>query len=114
MLKVEAILQPFKLDEVKGALADLGIDSMTILHVLGHGGPGALKTYYRGGEYQVDVPKVKLEMIVSAHCADEVIEAISRAARTGSASDDGTILVYEIADAIRIRDGRRVVWCSSG
>ena len=108
MVKVEAIVQPFKLDEVKAALAGLGMDRVTILHVLDHGGPAGLKTRYRGGEYHVDVPKVKLEMIVSAHRTDEVIDAITRAARTGSASDDGTILVYEIADAIRIRNGRRV------
>ena len=108
MVKIEAIIQPFKLDDVKAALASLGVEGLTILHVLDHGGSAGLKAVYRGGQYYVDVPKVKLEMIVSSHRADEVIEAISRAARTGAASDDGTILVYEIADAIRIRNGRRV------
>jgi nitrogen regulatory protein P-II 1 len=108
MVKVEAIIQPFKLDEVKAAVTSLGVEGVTILHVLDHAGPARLKAVYRGGQYYVDVPKVKLEMIVSSHRADEVIDAISHAARTGSASDDGTILVYEIADAIRIRNGRRV------
>ncbi|MCU1336534.1 MAG: nitrogen regulatory protein [Bryobacterales bacterium] len=108
MLKVEAIIQPFKLDDVKAALANLGIEGVTILHVLDHGGAGGLKAVYRGGEYQIDLPKVKLEMVVSAHRADEVVDAISRAARTGMSGDDGTVLVYEIADAIRIRNGRRM------
>jgi nitrogen regulatory protein P-II 1 len=113
MVKVEAIIQPFKLDEVKAALTSLGIDGVTILHVLDHGGPGGLKARYRGGEYHVDVPKVKLEMVVSSHRADEVIDVISRAARTGMAGDDGTVLVYEIADAIRIRNGRRMEFALS-
>ena len=113
MVKVEAIIQPFKLDEVKAALASLGMEGVTILHVLDHGGPAVLKTRYRGGEYHVDVPKVKLEMVVSSHRADEVIDAISHAARTGVAGDDGTILVYEIADAIRIRNGRRMEFALS-
>jgi nitrogen regulatory protein PII len=95
------------LEEIKAALASLGIERVTILHVLDHGGPGGLKAVYRGGEYEVALPMVKMEMVVSSHRADEVIEAISRAARTGMAGDDGTILVYEIADAIRIRNGRR-------
>jgi len=108
MVKVEAIIQPFKLDEVKAALASLGVEGVTILHVLGHAGPDGLKARYRGGEYYVDTPKVKLEMVVSSHRADDVIDAISRAARTGGAGDDGIVLVYEIADAIRIRNGRRI------
>jgi nitrogen regulatory protein P-II 1 len=108
MVKVEAIIQPFKLDEVKAALASLGIEGVTILHVLDHSGSGGLKAVYRGGHYLVDVPKVKLEMVVSSRDADEVIDAISRAARTGLPGDDGTVLVYEIADAVRIRNGRRM------
>jgi nitrogen regulatory protein P-II 1 len=108
MVKVEAIIQPFKLDEVKAALASLGVEGMTILHVLDHAGSAGLKAVYRGGQYYVDVPKVKLEMVVSSLRAEEVIDALSLAARTGTPGDDGTILVYEIADAIRIRNGRRV------
>jgi nitrogen regulatory protein P-II 1 len=108
MIKVEATVHPLKLDDVKAALADLGIEGITILYVLGNAGPVGSKAFYRGCEYHVDVQKVKLEMVVSSLRAEEVIEAISSAARTGMASDDGTILVYEIADAIRIRDGRRM------
>ena len=113
MVKIEAIIQPFKLDEVTAALASLGIEGVTILHVLDHGGPEGLKAIYRGGEYHVDVPKVKLEMVVSSLRAEEVIEAISHAARTGLKGDDGTVLVYEIADAIRIRNGRRMEFALS-
>jgi nitrogen regulatory protein P-II 1 len=113
MVKVEAIVQPFKLDEVKAALADLKIEHITILHVMDHAGPKGLKAFYRGGEYHIDVPKVKLEMVVSSHRADEVIDIISRAARTDVAGDDGTVLVYEIADAVRIRNGRRVEFALS-
>ncbi len=108
MVKIEAIVQPFKLDEVKSALSSLGVEGMTILHVLDHSGSAGLKAVYRGGQYYVDVPKVKLEMVVSSLRADEVIDALSHAARTGMSGDDGTILVYEIADAIRIRNGRRL------
>jgi len=113
MVKVEAIIQPFKLDEVKAALTSLGVEGVTILHVLSHTGPDGLKARYRGGEYHVDAPKVKLEMVVSSHRADEVIDSISRAARTGAKGDDGTILVSEIADAIRIRNGRRMEFALS-
>jgi nitrogen regulatory protein PII len=77
------------------------------------GGSCGLKAVYRGGEYQVDVPRVKLEMVVSSHRVDDVIEAISRAARTGIEGDDGTVLVYEIMDAIRIRNGRRMEFALS-
>jgi nitrogen regulatory protein P-II 1 len=113
MVKVEAIVEPFKLDEVKAALADLRIGHITILHVMDHAGPAGLKAFYRGAEYHIDVPKVKLEMVVSAHRADEVIDVISHAARTDVAGDDGTILVYEIADAVRIRNGRRMEFALS-
>ena len=113
MVKVEAIIQPFKLDEVKAALASLGVEGVTILHVLDQGGSAGLKAVYRGGQYYVDVPKVKLEMVVSSLRADEVIDALSHAARTGMPGDDGTILVYEIADAVRIRNGRRMEFALS-
>ena len=108
MVKIEAIVQPFKLDEVKAALTSLGVEGITIVHVLSHAGPDGLKARYRGGEYHVDAAKVKLEMVVSSHRADEVIDAISHAARTRQGGDDGTVLVYEIGDAIRIRNGRRI------
>ena len=80
---------------------------MTIIHVLDHSGPTGLKVAYRGGEYYVDVPKVKLEMVVASRLVDDIIDAISRAARTEMPGDVSTILVYEIGEAIRIRNGRR-------
>jgi nitrogen regulatory protein P-II 1 len=108
MIKIEAIVQPFRLDSIKMALDSLGIDGITICHVLEHGGPLGLKTFYRGAEYYVDAPRVKLEMLVSSLRADEVIEAILQAARTDGRGGDGTILVSEIADAISVRTGERV------
>jgi nitrogen regulatory protein P-II 1 len=108
MIKIEAIIQPFRLDAVKLALGGLGIEGITISHVLDHGGPAGLKTFYRGAEYHVDVPRVKLEMLVSSLQTDEVVEAILQAARTNGPGDDGTILVTEIADAISVRTGERV------
>jgi nitrogen regulatory protein P-II 1 len=108
MVKVEAIVQPLKLDEVREALADLGIEGVTIVSVLNHCGSPGLKARYRGGEYFADVPKVKLEMVVSSEDADEVIDCISRATRSGLPGDDSMILVSEIADAIRLRNGRRM------
>jgi len=108
MVKIEAIVQPLKLDEIRAALADLGIEGVTIVHVLNNPGPASFKTYYRGSEYYADVPKVKLEMVVSSEQADDVIDAISMATRSGPAGDDGMILVYEITEAIRLRNGRRM------
>jgi nitrogen regulatory protein P-II 1 len=107
MVKIEAIVQPLKLDEVRGALADLGITGVTIVSVLNHSGPPGLKARYRGGEYYAEVPKVKLEMVVSSDDAEEVIDVISRATRSGVPGDDGMILVSEIAEAIRLRNGTR-------
>ncbi len=108
MIKIEAIVQPFRLDSIKLALDGLGIERITICHVLDHGGPLGLKAVYRGAEYYVDVPKVKLEMLVSSLRADEVIDAVLQAARTNGPGDDGTILITEIADAISVRSGQRV------
>jgi nitrogen regulatory protein P-II 1 len=108
MIKIEAIVQPFKLDAIKSALDGLGIEGITISHVLDHGGPLGLKAVYRGAEYYVDAPRVRLEMLVSSLRIDEVIEALLQAARTDGPGDDGTILVTEIADAISIRTGERV------
>jgi nitrogen regulatory protein PII len=108
MIKIEAIVQPFRLDPIKSALDGLGIEGITISHVLDHGGPLGLKAVYRGAEYYVDAPRVRLEMLVSSLRTDEVIEALLQAARTDGPGDDGTILVTEIADAISIRTGERV------
>jgi nitrogen regulatory protein P-II 1 len=107
MKKIEAIIQPFKIDEVKDALLAIGIDGMTISEVRGHGRQKGHKEVYRGQEYKVDlIPKVKLEMVVPAERSDEVIKALTEAARTGKIGD-GKIFITDVADAIRIRNGDR-------
>src|SRR5215213_6285280 len=105
MKKIEAIIQPFKLDEVKESLKAIGIDGMTISEVRGHGRQKGHKEVYRGQEYQVDLlPKVKVEMVVPADRATDVVNALSTAARTGKIGD-GKIFVTDVAEAIRIRNG---------
>ena len=107
MKKIEAIIQPFKLDEVKEALQGLGIEGMTISEVRGHGRQKGHKETYRGQEYQVDLlPKVKVETVVPASRSDEVINALCAAARSGKIGD-GKIFVSDVAEAIRIRNGDR-------
>jgi len=107
MKKIEAIIQPFKIDDVKTALMGIGIDGMTISEVRGHGRQKGHKEVYRGQEYNVDLlPKVKVEMVVSAGRSDEVIKALSEAARTGKIGD-GKIFIYDVAEAVRIRNGDR-------
>jgi nitrogen regulatory protein P-II 1 len=107
MKKVEAIVQPFKLEEVKEALKEIGIDGMTISEVRGHGRQKGHKEVYRGQEYEVDLlPKVKVEMIVPSARADAVIATVIKAARTGKIGD-GKIFVYDVAEAIRIRNEDR-------
>jgi nitrogen regulatory protein P-II 1 len=107
MKKIEAIIQPFKLEEVKGALHDLGIDGMTIMEVRGHGRQKGHTEVYRGQEYSVDLlPKLKLEIVVPASRFDEVVSALTASARTGKIGD-GKVFVYDVADAIRIRNDER-------
>jgi|SRR4051812_40432836 nitrogen regulatory protein P-II 1 len=107
MKKIEAIIQPFKLDEVKTALTDAGIDGMTISEVRGHGRQKGHKEVYRGQEYNVDLlPKVKIEVVVPSSRAEEVIKALTAAAKTGKIGD-GKVFVYEVAEAIRIRNDDR-------
>ncbi len=107
MKKIEAVIQPFKLDEVKEALKAIGIDGMTISEVRGHGRQKGHKEVYRGQEYNVDLlPKVKLEMVVPDGRYEETIKTLSAAARTGKIGD-GKIFVYEVAEAIRIRNDDR-------
>ncbi len=107
MKKIEAIIQPFKLEEVKEALIGVGIDGMTIIEVRGHGRQKGHKEVYRGQEYQVDLlPKIKIEMVVPDTRSDEVVGTVSNAARTGKIGD-GKIFVYDVADAVRIRNGDR-------
>jgi nitrogen regulatory protein P-II 1 len=107
MNKIEAIIQPFKLDEVKESLKAIGIDGMTITEVRGHGRQKGHKEVYRGQEYNVDLlPKVKIEMVVPASRKEEVVRTLSLAARTGKIGD-GKIFVYDVAEAIRIRNDDR-------
>ena len=107
MKKIEAIIQPFKLEDVKEALKAIDVDGMTVTEVRGHGRQKGHVEIYRGREYQVDLsPKVKLEMIVAAARAEEVIQTIVKAARTGKIGD-GKIFVYDIGEAIRIRNNER-------
>ena len=107
MKKIEAIVQPFKLEEVKEALKAIGIDGMTITEVRGHGRQKGHKEVYRGQEYTVDLlPKVKIEMVVPTSRVDEVIRTLAGAARTGNIGD-GKIFTYDVAEAIRIRNEDR-------
>ena len=107
MKKIEAIIQPHKIEEVKEALKQIGIDGMTITEVRGHGRQKSHKEVYRGMEYQVDLlPKVKLELVVPSARANEVIKALSDAARSGKIGD-GKIFVFDVAEAIRIRNDDR-------
>ena len=107
MKKVEAIVQPFKTEEVKEALKAIGIDGMTITEVRGHGRQKGHKEIYRGQEYNVDLlPKVKFELVVADARLEEVITTLTTAARTGKIGD-GKIFIYEVAEAVRIRNGDR-------
>src|SRR5256886_9051141 len=107
MKKIEAIIQPFKMEPVKEALKAIGIDGMTLTEVRGHGRQKGHKEIYRGQEYNVDLlPKVKIELVVASSRADEVIRTLATAARTGKIGD-GKIFVYDVAEAIRIRNDDR-------
>lgn len=105
MKKIEAIIKPFKLDDVKYALNKLGVKGMTITEVRGFGRQKGHKEIYRGAEYQVDfVPKLKLDIVVDADMAPKVVETIQKEAQTGSVGD-GKIFVWGMESAIRIRTG---------
>jgi nitrogen regulatory protein P-II 1 len=104
MLKIEAIIQPAKLDSVKEALIEAGIEGITIVEARGHGRQKGHTEYYRGREYVVDLlPKIKLEIFVLDELKDKVIDAILSSARTGHIGD-GKIFISRIEDAIRIRN----------
>jgi nitrogen regulatory protein P-II 1 len=107
MKKIEAIIQPHKLDDVRDALKNLGIDGMTITEVRGHGRQKGHKEVYRGMEYEVDLlPKIKVETVITDDRLDEVTRAIGTAARSGKIGD-GKIFIYEVLEAIRIRNDDR-------
>ena len=107
MKKIEAIIKPFKLDEVKEALQGVGVQGMTVSEVKGFGRQKGHTELYRGAEYVVDfLPKIKLELAVADDIADKAVQAIVEAANTGRIGD-GKIFVTEIEEAIRIRTGER-------
>ena len=107
MKKVEAIIQPFKLEDVRDALKNMSVDGMTISDVRGHGRQKGHKEVYRGQEYTVDLlPKVKLEIVVPDSRVEELVQALTEAARTGMLGD-GKIFVSTVEDAIRIRNSDR-------
>ena len=107
MKKNEAIIKPFKLDEVKDALSRIGVDGLTVSEVKGFGRQKGHTELYRGAEYVVDfLPKVKLEIVVSADLVEKVVDAIVDAANTGKIGD-GKIFVLPLEEAVRIRTGER-------
>ncbi|HEX3915815.1 MAG TPA: P-II family nitrogen regulator [Caulobacteraceae bacterium] len=105
MKKIEAVIKPFKLDEVKEALQELGVQGMTVLEAKGYGRQKGHTELYRGAEYVVDfLPKIKIEVVIGDDQLEPVIEAIQAAARTGRIGD-GKIFISDIVDAVRIRTG---------
>ena len=105
MKKIEAVIKPFKLDEVKEALQDAGVQGMTVLEARGYGRQKGHSELYRGAEYVIDfLPKIKIEVVVPDDLAPSVIEAIQTAARTGKIGD-GKIFVLSVEQALRVRTG---------
>jgi len=107
MKKIEAIIKPFKLEDVKEALQEIGINGMTITEIKGHGRQQGHTELYRGNEYVVEyLPKIKIEIVVNDEFVDKAIEAIIKGAKTGKIGD-GKIFVLPVEDVIRIRTGER-------
>jgi nitrogen regulatory protein P-II 1 len=105
MKKIEAVIKPFKLDEVKEALQELGVQGMTVIEAKGYGRQKGQTELYRGAEYVVDfLPKIKIEVVIADDQLDRAVEAISAAARTGRIGD-GKIFISEIVEVVRIRTG---------
>jgi nitrogen regulatory protein P-II 1 len=105
MKKIEAVIKPFKLDDVKEALNDIGIQGMTVSEVKGYGRQKGHKEIYRGAEYVVDfIPKIKIEIVVPADQADQVVQKIREAANTNKIGD-GKIFVIPVEEALRVRTG---------
>ena len=117
MKKIEAIIKPFKLDEVKNALTKIGVQGMTVTEVKGFGRQRGHTEVYRGAEYKIDfLPKVKLELITNDEMIPQVIETIERTAKTGKIGD-GKIFVFPVEEVIRIRTGERgrdALWTGIG
>ena len=109
MTKIEAIIQPSRLDEVKEALLEIGVDGMTVLEARGHGRQKGHTEFYRGREYTVDLlPKIKLEIVLNDELVERAVQAIVNAARTGKIGD-GKIFLSRVDEAIRIRNEERGV-----
>ena len=107
MKKIEAIIKPFKLDEVKEALHDVGIQGITVLEAKGFGRQKGHTELYRGAEYQVDfLPKIKIELVLDDDRVEQAVEAIQSSAKTGKIGD-GKIFVYSVESAVRIRTGEQ-------
>ncbi len=107
MKKIEAIIKPFKLDDVKEALNEIGIQGMTISEVKGYGRQKGHKEIYRGAEYVVDfIPKIKIEIVAETERAEEIVEKIQAAANTGKIGD-GKIFIIPVETAVRVRTGER-------
>ena len=105
MKKVEAIIKPFKLDDVKAALSKIGIQGMTISEVKGYGRQKGHREIYRGSEYVVDfIPKIKIEIVLNSGMAGQVVETIQKAANTGKIGD-GKIFVLPVEQVVRVRTG---------
>ena len=107
MKKIEAIIKPFKLDEGKEALTEIGITGMTVSEVKGYGRQKGHKEMYRGAEYNVDFnPKIKIELVLVAELVEKVVETIREAANSGKIGD-GKIFVMDVEDVMRVRTGER-------
>ncbi|UAA39999.1 P-II family nitrogen regulator [Paraneptunicella aestuarii] len=107
MKKIEAIIKPFKMDDVRSALGEIGVSGLTMTEVKGFGRQKGHTELYRGAEYQVDfLPKIKIDLVVTDDLVDRAIEAIQEAAHTGKIGD-GKIFVYDVVRAVRIRTGEQ-------
>jgi nitrogen regulatory protein P-II 1 len=105
MKKIEAVIRPFRIDDVREALAEIGVKGMTLTEVKGYGRQKGHTEVYRGSEYQIDfLPKIKLEVVVADKLADDAVNVIEKAAKTGQVGD-GKIFIYDVEDAVRVRTG---------
>jgi nitrogen regulatory protein PII len=105
MKKIEAIIRPFRIDDVREALAEVGVKGMTLTEVKGYGRQKGHTELYRGSEYQIDfLPKIKMEIVVSDKMVDKVVDTIMKAAKTGQVGD-GKIFVFPVEDVVRVRTG---------
>jgi len=105
MKKIEAIIRPFRIDDVREALAEIGVKGMTLTEVKGYGRQKGHTELYRGSEYQIDfLPKIKLEVVVPDNLEEQVVDAIVRTAKTGQVGD-GKIFISNVEDAVRVRTG---------